>query len=69
MQDQLVMELLSEKPLFLLVNSYSGLSTTILEDLLKIVNNGGKITVDEIGLPIGNDLILPCGIFGRIDYE
>jgi len=30
----------------------------------------GKITSAEIGLPIKvNDLVLPCGIYGRIDYE
>lgn len=67
----LVQDLLSDKPLFLLVNSYSGLSPILLENLLKVTNTKkGKITCDEIGLPIKkNDLILPCGIYGRIDYE
>ena len=65
-------ELLSEKPLFMLVNSYSGLSPILLENILKLTNtrNNATITSDEIGLPIKkNNLVLPCGIYGRIDYE
>lgn len=64
-------ELLSDKPLFMLVNSYSGLSPILLENLLKLTNKRlGNISCDEIGLPIvKNNLILPCGIYGRIDYE
>ena len=64
-------ELLSDKPLFMLVNSYSGLSPILLENLLKLTNRRkAVITSDEIGLPIKeNNLILPCGIYGRIDYE
>ena len=68
---ELCNELLSDKPLFMLVNSYSGLSPILLENLLKLTNNRpAKITSDEIGLPIKeNDLVLPCGIYGRVDYE
>ena len=64
-------ELLTDKPLFMLVNSYSGLSPTILLNVLKLNNKRkGKISIDEIGLPIKeNNLVLPCGIYGRIDYE
>ena len=67
----LCQELLSDKPLFMLVNSYSGLSPILLENLLKLTDKkNGKIISDEIGLPIkNNNLILPCGIYGRIDYE
>lgn len=67
----LCQELLSDKPLFMLVNSYSGLSPVLLENLLKLTNTkNGKISCDEIGLPIKkNNLVLPCGIYGRIDYE
>ena len=56
----------------MLVNSYSGLSPALLENLLKLTNVKEKavITSDEIGLPIKkNNLVLPCGIYGRIDYE
>ena len=66
-------EVLSETPLFVLVNSYSGLSPILLENLLKLTINKKKegiISSSEIGLPIKeNNLILPCGIYGRIDYE
>ena len=68
----LCQELLSEKPLFFLVNSYSGLSPQVIENILKITNTreNAKISSNEIGLPITNkDLILPCGIKGLIEYE
>ena len=66
-------EILSDNPLFLLVNTYSGLSPVLIENLLKeTVNkdNKGTITSSEIGIEIKNSgLILPCGIYGRVDYE
>ena len=69
---ELCQDLLSDNPLFMLVNSYSGLSPILLENMLKLTNKrlNAKIFCDEIGLPIKNkNLILPCGIYGRIDYE
>lgn len=69
---ELCQELLSDNPLFMLVNSYSGLSPILLENMLKLTNKrkNVKISCDEIGLPIKeNELVLPCGIYGRIDYE
>lgn len=59
-------ELLSDKPLFFLVNSYTqGLCQTIVENILKLTIGkkfDGKISADEIGLPIKNsDIALPCG--------
>ena len=68
----LCQQLLSDSPLFFLVNSYSGLSPQIIENVLKITNTKefAKISSDEIGLPITkNNLILPCGIRGLIEYE
>ena len=66
-------EILSEKPLLVLVNSYSGLSPSLIENLLSLTinkNNLGTISSSEIGLPITKEnLILPCGIYGRVDYE
>ena len=61
-------EILSDRPLFFLINSYTtGLSSTVLSNLLKLnIKHEGTITCGEIGLPIkSNDLILPCGIYGR----
>ena len=68
---ELCQDLLSEHPLFMLVNSYSGLSPILLENILKLTNKRkATISSDEIGLPIKeNDLVLPCGIYGRVDYE
>ncbi len=61
--------LLSEQPLFLLVNSYtSNLSSIVLDNLLTELMSkaGGRINVGELGLPSQrNEMILPCGIFGR----
>ena len=62
------LKLLSDKPLFFLINSYTtGISNIVLNNILKMSNlPKGKITSGEIGLPISNtDLILPCGIYGR----
>ena len=62
-------ELLSDKPLFFLINSYTaGLSPKVLENIFKIIFKDYKGIIDcgEIGLPITkNDLVLPCGIYGR----
>ena len=63
-------EILSDDPLFFLINSYTtGLSSTVLSNLLTMTVDKvckGKITCGEVGLPIKeNDLILPCGIYGR----
>ncbi len=63
-------EILSDQPLFFLINSYTtGMSSMVLENLLKMTIDkkySGKITCGEVGLPIvENNLILPCGIYGR----
>ena len=64
-------EVLSDNPLFFLINSYTtGISAEVLSNLLKInlSNYKGKISAGEIGLPMANsNLVLPCGIYGR--YE
>lgn len=69
---KLCCELLTIKPLFFIVNSYTtGLSGIVLENMLKLTvgtKYKGTITSSEIGLPISNsDLILPCGIYGRFE--
>ena len=66
---ELCMQVLSAKPLFFLINSYTtGISSKVLENLLELnmKNYHGKITSGEIGLPMKNSkLVLPCGIYGR----
>lgn len=70
---KLCVELLSNKPLFFLINSYTtGLSKEVLVNLYKLYfkNYSGTIDCDEIGLPIEKDnLILPCGIYGRYVFD
>lgn len=68
----LCVELLSEKPLFFLINSYTtGLSAKVLENMLKILlepKYQGTITSGEVGLPeMNSELVLPCGIYGRFE--
>jgi len=67
---QTCMTIMSDKPLFMLINSYTtGLSPTVLQHLLTMSMGkkyGGQIHCGEIGLPItASGLALPCGILGR----
>lgn len=67
---KLCMDVLSDNPLFFLINSYTtGLSGGVLENILKMILGkkfGGSVSVDEVGLPIkNNNLVLPCGYSGR----
>ncbi|KZE77300.1 class I SAM-dependent methyltransferase [Paenibacillus elgii] len=64
------MSILTDKPLFFLINSYTtGISATVLHNTLALSlgrSHGGTITCGEIGLPItASKLMLPCGILGR----
>ena len=66
---ELCTQVLSPKPLFFLVNSYTtGISSKVLENLLELnmKKYKGKITSGEIGLPMKkSNIVLPCGIYGR----
>lgn len=67
---QLCAQVLSDKPLFFLMNSYTtGLSPTVLNNILNIAMKPfykGKIYSGEVGLrATSSGLILPCGIYGR----
>ncbi len=66
---ELCTQVLSEKPLFFLINSYTtGISPEVLSNILRLnmKKNNGKISSGEIGLPMSNsNLVLPCGIFGK----
>jgi len=64
------LSILSDKPLFVLVNSYTaGLSPAVIHNLLTMTvgrRHGGRISCGEIGIPITRSgLHLPCGILGR----
>ena len=65
---ELCTKVLSDNPLFFLINSYTtGISSTVLENILKLnIKSKGTFSNGEIGLPMTNSkLILPCGIYGR----
>lgn len=66
---RLVTKVLSDDPLFFLVNSYTtGLQPAVLTYMIstEMKRFGGKVTSDEIGLPVtSNGLVLPCGASGR----
>lgn len=67
---ELCTQVLSENPLFFLINSYTtGISSKVLEDILELTvakKHKGEVESGEIGLPMENSkLVLPCGIYGR----
>ena len=67
---QLCMNILSEKPLFFLVNSYTtGLQPAVLKYMMNlelVPRFGGEVEAEEIGLPVtSKQLVLPCGASGR----
>ena len=67
---KLCMKVLSDEPLFFLINSYTtGISSTVLENILRLnmsTKEKGTFSCGEIGLPMTNsDLVLPCGIFAK----
>ena len=65
---ELCTKVLSDDPLFFLINSYTtGVSSEVLKNILSLnIKKEGIITNGEIGLPMENsDLVLPCGIYGR----
>lgn len=63
-------ELLSDNPLFVLINSYTtGLQPAVLTYMLNLAvkgKHGGTVLSDEVGLPVENGgNCLPCGASGR----
>ncbi|MCR5665938.1 MAG: class I SAM-dependent methyltransferase [Eubacterium sp.] len=66
---KLCAQLLSDDPLFFLINSYTtGLAPAVLTYLLEteLKQYHGHVEADEIGLPVtASGLVLPCGASGR----
>lgn len=63
---ELCRQVLSDNPLFFILNSYTtGLSPAVMEYLLGVLLKskfGGRVSSDEIGLPVTETgFILPCG--------
>ena len=63
---QLCNEVLSDKPLFVLLNSYTtGLQPAVLSNLLKLtIPREGDVTAYEVCLPTDEGTVLPCGASG-----
>ncbi len=67
---ELLTQILTDKPLFYLVNSYTtGLQPAVLTYMIQtalVPRFGGVVESSEIGLPVSsNGLVLPCGASGR----
>ena len=70
---KLCREVLSEKPLFVLINSYTtGLGATVLKNILNLTMEGfkGKTEAYELCLPTEEEgVLLPCGTSGMFIGE
>lgn len=70
---ELCMEILNDDPLFFIINSYTaGLSPTVLSNILNLTlgkKYNGKITSGELGIKTEENLILPCGVYGRYERK
>ena len=70
---QLCSQILTDDPLFFLINSYTtGLQPAVLSYMIHTVlgKYNGTITAEEIGLPVSsNGLVLPCGASGRFQRK
>ena len=68
---QLCAQLLTDRPLFFLINSYTtGLQPAVLSYMIStaLVSFDGTVVADEIGLRVSsNGLVLPCGASGRFE--
>ena len=71
---QLTTGVLSDTPLFFLLNSYTtGLSASTMKyitDYRLLSKFKGKSKAEEIGLPVGDSgLVLPCGSSVRVEFD
>ena len=71
---RLTAQLLSDKPLFFLINSYTtGLAPSVLSYMISteiIPAHGGHVEAGELGLPVTESgLVLPCGASGRWESD
>mgnify|MGYP004689867883 CR=1 FL=1 len=64
---ELCAKVLSDKPLFFLINSYTtGLQPQVIKNVLtlNLKNLGGYFGAYEVGLPTEDGIVLPCGCSG-----
>ena len=58
-------QVLSDNPLFFLINSYTtGLQPIVLSNILKLVFGEKGVEAYEVGLPTDENIVLPCGASG-----
>ena len=66
-------EVLSEKPLFFFINSYTtGLQPAVLSNILRKTvgaKKGGIVDAQEVCLPVASGGVLPCGATGRWTFD
>ncbi len=67
---KLCAEVLSDKPLFFLINSYTtGLQSGVLANILTLcMPAGGSVDAYEVGLPTEEGIPLPCGAGGMCTW-
>ena len=64
---ELCKQVLSDEPLFFLINSYTtGLQPQVIKNILQLnlKDLGGYFTAYEVGLPTEDGIVLPCGCSG-----
>ena len=64
--------MLSENPLFFLINSYTtGLQPAVLSNILTLCLAGhrGRVEAYEVGLPTKEGIPLPCGAGGIFIHD
>ena len=68
---ELVAKLLSDKPLFVCLNSYTtGLQPAVMSNVLRLaLPKNAKIDADEIGIATEEGLILPQGCTAFAEFE
>ncbi len=67
---KLCKQVLSDDPLFVLINSYTtGLQASVMKNILSIVFGDKGTEADEIGLPTEEGIVLPCGNSGFKIWE
>ena len=67
---KLCKELVSDKPLMFLINSYTtGLPKSVMENILDILfvrDLGGSVDSDDLGIKqVNSNIVLPCGNYSR----
>ena len=66
-------KILDPNAVFFLVNAYTtGMSSTVLNNLLQVLFSQSSVAIEcgDLGLPIERrNLILPCGIYGRVRFN